>query len=283
MGSSLPEMLRQDLYRYDRSCVYQGDWILPFHQKHYEDLFPPVVVPSEVLAQAALFIVMRDSPTPSGASSSPWSSLASRRFGGDSYHRAITFQLETTTGDPQTYVVNVVSLANGRFDLSIDTPSSGAIQFHSVPANLSSSSTILTTLNDSKLRTTVVSQMPPSSVPASAHSGERLHVFHEGRKHTLLRPAPKWLQSLGGDVLEAGKNSIRAPMPSLVVDVPVKLGDRVEKGQAVVVLESMKTETVLRAEVSGVVKTVGCTKGEMVEEGRQLIEVEADVEEQAST
>ena len=65
-------------------------------------------------------------------------------------------------------------------------------------------------------------------------------------------------------------------MPSLVVDVRVKLGDRVEKGQAIVVLESMKTETVLRADVAGVVKAVGCKNGEMVEEGRELVEIEGD-------
>jgi 3-methylcrotonyl-CoA carboxylase alpha subunit len=67
-------------------------------------------------------------------------------------------------------------------------------------------------------------------------------------------------------------------MPSLVVEVRVAIGDRVEKGQAVVVLESMKTETVLRASVDGVVKTVGCAKGEMVEEGKELVVIEESEE-----
>lgn len=79
-------------------------------------------------------------------------------------------------------------------------------------------------------------------------------------------------------MLGAGKGALKAPMPSLVVEVKVSVGDRVEKGQAVVVLESMKTETVLRAEVDGVVKAVGCTNGEMVEEGRELVSIEADGE-----
>ena len=65
-------------------------------------------------------------------------------------------------------------------------------------------------------------------------------------------------------------------MPSVVVEVKVKVGDRVEPGQAVVVLESMKTETVLRADSAGVVKAVGCAKGEMVEEGRDLVEIEIE-------
>jgi 3-methylcrotonyl-CoA carboxylase alpha subunit len=63
-------------------------------------------------------------------------------------------------------------------------------------------------------------------------------------------------------------------MPSLVVEVRVAVGEWVEKGQVVVVLESMKTETVLRAPVDGIVKGVGCAKGEMVEEGRELVDIE---------
>ena len=65
-------------------------------------------------------------------------------------------------------------------------------------------------------------------------------------------------------------------MPSLVVEVKVDIGDKVEIGQAIVILESMKTETVLRAGGAGMVKSVGCTKGEMVEEGKELVEIELD-------
>ena len=62
------------------------------------------------------------------------------------------------------------------------------------------------------------------------------------------------------------------------MEVRVAVGERVEQGQPVVVLESMKTETVLRAPVAGVVRAVGCAKGEMVEEGRELVDVEEVVE-----
>lgn len=105
---------------------------------------------------------------------------------------------------------------------------------------------------------------------------ERLHVFSGagGGKTTLVLPPPQWVLSLGGDVLGAAKGALRAPMPSVVVEVRVRVGERVEKGQPVVVLESMKTETVLRAPVAGVVTAVGCAQGEMVEEGRELVDVE---------
>lgn len=107
---------------------------------------------------------------------------------------------------------------------------------------------------------------------------ERLHVFSNGHKTTLVISSPNWLLSLGGDVLSATKGALKAPMPSVVVEVRVKVGDRVEEDQVVVVLESMKTETVLRANVAGVVKAIGCQTGEMVEEGRELVDIEKALE-----
>ena len=151
-------------------------------------------------------------------------------------------------------------------------------EFVSVPAHLVSKDEVFSSVGGRSLRTTVVSQPPPSSLPASSspNTMERLHVFLNGQKSTLVLPTPKWLLSLSGDVLGAGKGALKAPMPSLVVEVKVNVGDKVEKGQAVVVLESMKTETVLRSEVDGFVKVVGCENGEMVEEGRELVSIGVD-------
>ncbi|PSR84466.1 hypothetical protein PHLCEN_2v5424 [Hermanssonia centrifuga] len=248
-----------------------------FIPKHFEELFPPIPEPSpEVLAQAALYVVLRDEPVkPPSGPASPWTSLASRRFGGDVYDRLITLQTEDTSAEPIT--VHVRSLGGGRFDITVRA-STAESNFKSVPGQLLSPTTLSTSLNAVSLRTTIVAQKPPASVPASSspNTMERLHVFHGGHKTTLILPSPKWLLSLGGDVLGAAKGALKAPMPSVVVEVRVAVGEKVEKGQAVVVLESMKTETVLRAPLAGVVKAVGCKNGEMVEEGRELIDIEAD-------
>lgn len=109
---------------------------------------------------------------------------------------------------------------------------------------------------------------------------ECLHIFSDHHRYTLILPTPTWLLSLGSDILSHSKDlgTLRAPMPSLVVDVKVKPGERVEKGQVAVVLESMKTETVVRVEVGGVVSAVGCAKGEMVEEGKELVRIEVEGE-----
>ncbi|KAK7686497.1 hypothetical protein QCA50_010095 [Cerrena zonata] len=242
-----------------------------FIPKHHDQLFPsPQEFSPEVLAQAALFVVLRDQPQ--STTVTPWTTLSSRRFGGDVYDRIITIQREDAIGDPVT--VHVRLSRPGFYDISVQTTSS-TTTYSSVPGKLISPTTLSTTLDSATLRTTIVSQTPPTNLPASSSSNtmERLHIFHKGSKTTLVLPTPKWLLSLSGDILGAGKGALRAPMPSLVVEVKVKIGDKVEVGQAVVVLESMKTEMVLRADKAGIVQAVGCTKGEMVEEGTELVDI----------
>ena len=165
----------------------------------------------------------------------------------------------------------------GRFDVIVNT-SKGTTQFYNIPTALSSPTTISTQLDANYSQTTIVSQSPPTALPASSspNTMERLHVFSDGHKTTLVLPSPNRLLSLGGDLLKVTKAALKAPLPSLAVDVRVKLGDRVEKGQAIIVLESMKTEAVLRADAAGVVRAVRCKNGEMVDEGRELVEIEGD-------
>ncbi|KAI0652773.1 carbamoyl-phosphate synthase L chain, ATP binding domain-containing protein [Trametes meyenii] len=249
-----------------------------FIPKHFDELFPPVPEPShEALAQAALFVVLRDHPAPPSLSS-PWGTLASRRFGGDVYDRTVTLHAE----DVEPSIVHVKSLPGGLFDITVTTAGAGEHTFRGVKAHLDTPTTLVTTLDGALRRTTIVAQPPPAS-PSALVTDERLHVFDGARKTMLVLPAPAWVRALGGAAAHGsggGGGALRAPMPSVVVEVRVHVGERVERGQPVVVLESMKTETVLRAPVGGVVRGVGCVKGEMVEEGRELVDVrEEEVEE----
>jgi acetyl/propionyl-CoA carboxylase alpha subunit len=65
----------------------------------------------------------------------------------------------------------------------------------------------------------------------------------------------------------AGSGTVTAPMPGKVVAVLVAPGDRVEAGQALVVLEAMKMETTLAAEVAGTVTAVAAAVGGMLDAG----------------
>ena len=71
-----------------------------------------------------------------------------------------------------------------------------------------------------------------------------------------------------------GPAPIIAPMPGLIVRVNVSVGDRVEAGQGIVVMEAMKMENELRAQAAGRVKAILATIGAAVEKGMVLIELE---------
>jgi biotin carboxyl carrier protein len=69
-------------------------------------------------------------------------------------------------------------------------------------------------------------------------------------------------------------NDIKAPMPGLILEVLVQVGDTVKEGDYLLVLEAMKMENTLTALGDGVVKSVLVTKGEKVEKNQMLIEME---------
>jgi 3-methylcrotonyl-CoA carboxylase alpha subunit len=187
-----------------------------------------------------------------------------------------TITLQTDTEDSALITVVIRAHASGLFDAIVTSPNGSVKEFTSVHAQLTSPTELSTSLVDRARRTTIVSQQPPAHIPASASPAtmERLHIFADGSRTTLVLPSPAWLRSLGGDILGATSGALRAPMPSLVVELKVSVGDRVAEGDAVIVLESMKTETVLRATRAGVVRAVSCSKGEMVEEGKELVDIE---------
>ena len=57
---------------------------------------------------------------------------------------------------------------------------------------------------------------------------------------------------------------ITAPMGAKVIDVKVKVGDNVNKGDEVFILEAMKMEMPVVAVESGIIKEVKCNKGDVV-------------------
>lgn len=72
----------------------------------------------------------------------------------------------------------------------------------------------------------------------------------------------------------SGKQELRAAMPGIVIDVKAAVGDVVEPGQTLVVLEAMKMQNPLAAEAAGKVTRVLCKKGEAVAAGALLLELE---------
>ena len=77
----------------------------------------------------------------------------------------------------------------------------------------------------------------------------------------------------GGAMSDSGEISIKSPMPGLVVDIPVAEGDTIEKGQTVVILESMKMQNELKAPREGTVQRISVTPGQSVEQNKVLVTI----------
>jgi 3-methylcrotonyl-CoA carboxylase alpha subunit len=74
----------------------------------------------------------------------------------------------------------------------------------------------------------------------------------------------------GDDEEDAGDRLV-APIPGMVTQVMVAVGDRVARGQVLVVLEAMKTVFRLAAPAETVVASVSCVANDMVQEGQVLV------------
>lgn len=74
-------------------------------------------------------------------------------------------------------------------------------------------------------------------------------------------------------VAPVGEVLIKAPMPGVVVDVPVSEGQPMETGDIVVVLESMKMQNEFRAPRAGVVHTVRVKPGDKVDQNQILVTI----------
>jgi biotin carboxyl carrier protein len=81
-------------------------------------------------------------------------------------------------------------------------------------------------------------------------------------------------QLAGSTAGPSGPAPLRAPMPGMIVRVNVQVGDPVQPGQGLIVMEAMKMENELRAVGAGVVKRVLAAPGTAVEKGALLLELE---------
>ena len=66
-------------------------------------------------------------------------------------------------------------------------------------------------------------------------------------------------------------NAVTSPLPGVILEVSVKVGDAVKRGQKVMVLEAMKMENVIEATADGTVTAIKVDKGDSVLEGAPLV------------
>jgi len=80
-------------------------------------------------------------------------------------------------------------------------------------------------------------------------------------------------QLSAANATNAGPAPLVAPMPGLIVRVNVAVGEAVQAGQGLVVMEAMKMENELRSASAGVVKAIHVAPGKAVERGTTLVEL----------
>jgi biotin carboxyl carrier protein len=73
--------------------------------------------------------------------------------------------------------------------------------------------------------------------------------------------------------VDSGEISIRAPMPGMIVAIPVTEGQEVKAKQTVVILESMKMENELKAPRDGIVQRISVEIGQSVEQNKLLVTI----------
>jgi len=94
------------------------------------------------------------------------------------------------------------------------------------------------------------------------------YIFLRGTmyKAEVIDEREKRLREASGELaLSSGEYTLVAPMPGLVVKVPVKVGKKVDKGDVLVILESMKMQNELRSPHKGTITEVNVKKGDRVE------------------
>jgi biotin carboxyl carrier protein len=93
----------------------------------------------------------------------------------------------------------------------------------------------------------------------------RIHLVDERRVRVGAAQSGQQLQ---------GRQMVSVPMPGKIIAVLVAVGDAVEKGQGLVIVEAMKMENEVRSPISGEVKEIKVKPGDTVEGGALLVIVE---------
>jgi biotin carboxyl carrier protein len=106
---------------------------------------------------------------------------------------------------------------------------------------------------------------------AIADAPDATWVFVDGQ---VARIESAGSGSTRGRAKGRGDSSVMAPMPATVVTINAAAGHRVNEGDTIIVLEAMKMELPIRSPRSGIVRAVHCAKGDLVQPGVILLEIE---------
>ncbi|KAH9881045.1 hypothetical protein J1614_001538 [Plenodomus biglobosus] len=261
-----------------RMCVspdfIAGDVETGYIGKHHAELFTPTPPAPEVYAQAALGLVLQEIASSAKEVSMGGPPITAIGFGYNTAFQHREYSLVSTPadgkGEATTTKVALRQTAPAKFDIKVGDETS----YSNVTSTFSPSSNTLTSFYPhTRLSSTfILSPSAPSSPPSNS-----IILFQTGTQYRLTLALPAWTTKALG--VKDVTNSVLAPMPCKVLRVEVKEGDSVKKDQPLVVIESMKMETVIRSPMDGVVKRVVHGQGDLCKAGTELVEFEGSEEE----
>jgi biotin carboxyl carrier protein len=110
---------------------------------------------------------------------------------------------------------------------------------------------------------------------------ETLWVHYNGRTFAVdAQPASRKRGRAG---VGASSDKVLARMPGKVTKILVNSGQEIKKGQTVLVMEAMKMEYTLKAEVAGKIAHIECQTGDQVVLGKMLVKIEVAVKAPAKS
>lgn len=226
----------------------QGNVDTGLIDRDQDALAAPDAPTNALLALAALHAAgILDEPQ----SDDPWASLRGWRMWPGA---AAMVHLETTAGD--SLEIPVAALGRGRFRVTLPS--------HTIEAQ---------TIRRDGHRITADLDGAPTTVSLAA-GREWVTLFLAGTEATFRLPDRLAMDTEGADAVA----QVKAPLPGRITAVNVADGDRVAKGQALLVLEAMKMEHTLTAGKAGRITALAAQTGAQVTEGQVLLVLD-DAEE----
>ena len=110
-----------------------------------------------------------------------------------------------------------------------------------------------------------------------ASHGDDTFVHLDGEAYQLRHLHP--LERFAGHVLGTADEDVRAPMPGSLISLLVAPGQRVSRGQILVVMESMKMETAIHASSDGVVGAVHYAVGQSFDRDAVLVSLSSELDQ----